>query len=121
MADISNRKFFPAPKKDPSFVRRWTPNCKEIMKRENFKEIHLQQLEVLCDMYVEYDKLYALLEMEGYNYVTEGGRHGAQIRPRPEVGQMNILRGQIAVYTKMLGLVLVKDSETKEPEKGEWE
>lgn len=109
------------PDKDPTFVHYWKIFCPEVVKRKNFKPLHLQQLRVLCDLYVRYDKLKALLDLTGESYWTGGGRHGEQIRSYPEVAQINVVTEKIATYSKNLGFILTKDlGEGADPEGEDW-
>jgi phage terminase small subunit len=108
-----------SPKQHPVFVRMWNKLIPEVISRENFKDGHLHQLEVLCDLYVEYAKLEALIEQWGFTYVSNGGRSGDQIKIRPEVNQMNRVRSEIRSYSKMLGLLLFKDTDVGQDEGAE--
>jgi hypothetical protein len=113
---------YKSPKEEPVFKKYWNIFLPEVMERPNFKEVHLHQLEILCDLYVEYHKLQSIIEFDGYTYVSVG-RNGEQQRITPEVNQLNRCRGEIRNYCKMLGIALVKDSgeSTKEEDKDEWE
>ena len=111
-----------SPKSNPVFTRMWNKLVVEIESRENFKTGHLSQLEVLCDLYLEYYRLDALIEKEGYTYVVSEGRNGTQLKTRPEVVQMNRTRAEIRSYSKMLGLLLYKDTDIKDEDtKDEWD
>ena len=104
------------------FTKYWKAYIDDVTSRENFKMGHLRTLEVLCDMYVEYEKLETILDMEGYTYESRNSRGANTINRRPEVEQIKGVRQQIALYTRMLGLVLTKDTQAAEPpEKDEWE
>lgn len=111
---------YPPPKKHPVFVKRWREYIDDVVKRENFKRGHLAQLAVLCDLYVEYDKLEELIDENGFTYETHG-QSGLQIKQRPEVGQMNRVRSEIRNYSKILGLLLVKDKEAGEDDESDQE
>lgn len=103
---------FECPKTHPEFVRKWDSLLPEIMGRDNFKRGHIYQLEILCDLYVEYAELMNILEVVGQTFVTTDGRNGTQLKQRPEVNQLNRVRSEIRNYSKHLGLLLVKDSDT---------
>lgn len=112
-----------SPKQDPIFKKYWDIFLPEVMSRDNFKPVHLYQLEILCDLHVEYNKLQSIIDVAGYTYWTEGGRNGPQQKVSPEVTQLNKCRGEIRNYCRMLGIALVKDtgSSATEDEKNEWE
>lgn len=103
------------PKKNENFVHYWETFLPDIEDRENLKNSHLMQLRVLCDMCVELDELQELIDMEGRTYESHG-RNGTQIKMRPEVQEKNKLITEIRNYSKILGLVLVKDTKMKEEE-----
>lgn len=99
---------YPAPKTSIEFVKRWNKLIGGIVSRENFKIGHLYQLEILCDLYVEYDVLAKFVRTKGYTYAAVG-RQGRIIKPYPEVTQMNRVQSEIRSYSKMLGLLLATD------------
>ena len=107
---------FPSPKPDHAgFTEYWEDFLPDIQDRENLKPSHLQQLRVLCDLYVDYDQLQAIIELEGRTYWSSG-RNGDQLKLRPEVQQMNRVLSEIRNYSKILGMLLFKDTKTNEPE-----
>lgn len=111
---------YPSPKKkDKIFTEHWNILIGEIVSRENFKLGHLLQLKLLCEMYCEKYRLDDTIELLGTTYITEGGRNGTQEKIRPEVLQKNQVIRSILLCTKMLGLVLYKDTETGADEAGE--
>jgi phage terminase small subunit len=104
------------PKPDHAgFTEYWEETLPAILSRENFKPPHLQHLRVLCDLYVDYDQLQAIIDLEGRTYWS-AGRNGDQLKLRPEVQQMNRVLSDIRNYSKMLGLLLVKDTQTNDDE-----
>lgn len=107
---LSIKKQYPSPKTNRIFSARWNESIVDIAKRENFKPGHLSQLEILCDLYVEYDTLVTFIQKNGYTYVSHG-RNGKQYRQWPQVAQRNRCVSEIRQYSKSLGLVLVKDKE----------
>lgn len=115
-SDIRN---FPSPKPlNKGFTQYWDLFLQDIQERENLKKSHLMQLRVLCDQCVEYDELQEVILLEGRTYISEG-RNGNQVKLRPEVAQLSKCIVEIRNYSKMLGLVLVKDNamtNTKEDE-----
>lgn len=119
MTDIFNK--YPSPSEKPTFIKYWEMYLADIKDRDNLKPSHLQQLKILCDLSVEYDELKEILDLEGRTFETEG-RNGFQIKLRPEVSQLNRVVSEIRSYSKMIGLVLVKDqTSTKEEEPNEFD
>ena len=109
-------KKFTSPRPDKkSFTNYWNQYLEDIKDRENLKPSHLLQLKILCDLAVEYDEIHEILDMCGKTYESEG-RNGLQIKLRPEVSQIARCQTMIKDYSKMLGLVLYKDSKTNDPE-----
>lgn len=98
------------------FTEYWEELLPDVQDRENLKPSHLQQLRVLCDLYVEYDHLQSIIDIEGRTYWSTG-RNGDQLKPRPEVLLLKGVIGEIRNYSKMLGLVLYKDTKTNEGDK----
>jgi phage terminase small subunit len=104
------------PKPDHAgFTEYWEEILPDISSRENLKPSHLQQLRILCDLLVDYDQLQAIIELEGRTYLSVG-RNGDQWKLKPEVQQMNRVLSEIRNYSKMLGLLLYKDTETGDEE-----
>jgi len=111
---------YPAPKSHPIFVKVWNDFIENIAGRENFKTGHLNSLEILCELYVEYDNLKKFLEKKGRSYKAQS-RMGTIWKFYPEVAQLNTVQSQIKEYMKMLGLLLKKDHSTESGgEKSEW-
>lgn len=110
---------FKSPKDDPEFTKVWNILCGEIMQRENFKRGHLLQLEQLVDMYVEVKRVEALISFIGLTSDTVD-RHGIKTtKLRPELNHLQKLRAEIRNYSKHLGLLLVKDSSSGDPDEEE--
>jgi hypothetical protein len=103
-------KKYPSPKKgNAAFDKYWATFLGDISDRENLKASHLTQLKILCSICVEYDELEEAIELEGRTY-TSVGRNGTQVKTRPEVELLKTCRIEIRNYSKILGLVLVKDT-----------
>lgn len=86
----------------------WELLLPQITYRDNFNEGHLAQLEELCCMYEEADRLKDTIELIGTSYIVE--IRGVQtMKPVPEAPQLVACRAQIAIYTRMLGLMLAKN------------
>lgn len=111
---------FQSPRKDRAFAQKWKSLVGTIARRDNFKKAHLFQLEVLCDLFAEYDTLSRWVRKRGYTY-TSLGRQGKQIKTYPEVAERNRVKDQIAKYMRMLGLA--SNKEIHDPKKAggnEW-
>jgi hypothetical protein len=106
--ELSDHKF-PPPKKHPTFQKVWFQSIDSITNRENFKVTHLNTLEILCDLFAEYDELTTFIRKNGRSYKSVG-RSGIVWRFYPEVGQIKSVQAQIRDYTKLLGLLLKKDN-----------
>lgn len=107
-------KNHPPPSKDKVFRNKWNLFIGDVVARENFKDGHLSQLEVLCNLYAEEVALLEFLKKNGYSYMTVT-RNGTQYKAFPEVAQLNRVRAEIRQYSRTLGLLLVKDKELKDP------
>lgn len=101
--------------KDKPFSAYWKKLAPNIETRENFSEMHLKNLEILCRLYVEYDALTCVIQEEGFVYVSFG-RNGEQIKPRPEVTMREKIYAEIRQYSRLLGIVLAKDTTHNENE-----
>jgi hypothetical protein len=110
------------PKKDPIFIRIWEILIDEVMANEKFKTGDLLRLEVLCDLYVEKDRLEQIIEMIGFTYDGGETKVGNIWKLRPEVTQLNKVKQDILNYSKSLGLVLTqsKSSMASSDEVDEW-
>lgn len=106
--DKAAKHKYPPPKKHPIFRTKWMRFIDNVTKRENFNIAHLDSLEVLCDLFVEYDELQAFVRVNGRSYLSVG-RSGEVWKFYPEVNQLTRVQAQIKEYSKMLGLLLKKD------------
>lgn len=104
---VAAMKKYPPPKKNPVFQKNWNALIKDVSSRDNFTPAHLNQLEVLCGLYAEYDDLQKFIRIHGYTY-DAFGRHGKMIRTYPQVTRIKTIETSIAMYSKMLGLLLKK-------------
>lgn len=114
---------YPPPKKNSIFRSKWMQFIGHIVDRKNFHIAHLNALEVLCDLYVEYDELQKFIRRHGRSY-KQVGRQGLMWKFYPEVGQMGRVQKQISDYQKMLGLVFrgeVTAGAATGGEKEQWE
>ena len=110
---------YPSPKKtNKKYTEYWNLYIEDVAERENFKRGHLLQLSVLCDLYVDLQKMDDFLDENGLTYESTS-KNGFQIKPRPELIQKNRILSEIRNYSKMLGLLLVKDTNFVDPEEGE--
>lgn len=111
---------YPPPKKNPIFRAKWAKFINNVIRRENFNVAHLDSLEILCDLHVQYDELQTFIRINGRSYLSVG-RSGEMWRLYPEVSQLNRVEAQIKEYTKMLGLLLKKDHGVEsDGEEEEW-
>ena len=106
----SKKKKYPAPSKKAEFIFYWDILVDEVASRTNFKPGHLLQLKTLCDLYVQKDELDEVLELEGLTYTGGSPKTGYYEKPRPEAIQRNRVVADILAYTKILGLLLFKDT-----------
>lgn len=113
-------KNFPAPKDDVSFQKYWNKFLPKVTSRENFHESHLDQLEILCDLYIDYHNLTQFIKENGYSYMSDG-RYGESYREYREVTIRQKVVSEIRAYSKLLGLVLEKDKDTGDRNENEWE
>lgn len=119
--DEFSKMKYPPPKKNPAFRQAWGKFIKSVTSRESFKEAHLSALEVLCDLYVEYEDLERTIRVEGRTY-KRVSRFGETRAMHPAVGQMDKVRANIRQYTKMLDLFPKRDhGGDSEGEEEQWE
>ena len=91
-----------------------------ILERENYSDHHLKNLEILCSLYVDYDKLTEEISNIGYSYEAEG-RYGTQRKTIPEVTERNNIISQIYKFSKLLDIVPDKDKgSSNNDDMGEW-
>ena len=116
-------KAYSSPKDGKIFKKYWNKIVKDLSSRDNFNEGHLYQLEVLCDMYAEYELLRDILDVTGHVYETKSKNGGLYIMPRPEVALMARVRAEIRSYSRLLGLMPTKDKNVTlaDSEKDSWE
>lgn len=115
-------KNYAAPKKGKEFHKYWNKYLEKVVNRDNFHEAHLDQLEVLCDLYIEYHQLTDFIKKNGYTYESDG-RYGESHREYPQIKIRQKVVAELRQYSKQLGLVLEKDQDKKdkEPEKSPWD
>jgi len=100
---------FNNPKPDNAlFTFYWDLMVDDITSRKNVSSSHLLQFKVLCDAYCQYDDLQDKVKEEGY-VLTRFTDKGETISTNPHLNQLNRAISQIKEYSKMLGLILVKD------------
>jgi len=99
---------YPPPKAHPVFRQKWSRMIDNVVSRDNFKESHLDVLEILCDLYVELEAINAFLRTHGttYKVITSMGEIW---RKFPEVVQRDSVRRQIQQYSAHLDLFPKKD------------
>lgn len=119
--DEASKTKYPPPKRNAVFRKKWMKFISSLTSRDSFKEAHLQALEVLCDLYVEYEDLEKIIRTEGRTYKAVS-RFGEARRMHPAVGQLDKVRANIRAYTKQLDLFPKKDNSSEaDGEEDEWE
>lgn len=119
--DKASKHKYPPPKKHPVFRSKWMVFIDSVTSRSNFKQAHLEALEVLCDLYAEYADLQAYIRVNGRTYKTVS-RFGESRKLHPEVGQLEKVKGNINRFTRQLDLFPKKDHSTESGGEGEdWE
>lgn len=105
MPDIPDHPYtkYPPPKRNYEFRRKWRDFIIILSAKKNFNETFLFQLEILCDLFVEYEDLTKFIRKNGQTYEAFG-RQGKAIKPFPQVGQLNKVKADINAYLKMLEL-----------------
>ena len=93
----------------------------KVEERKNFHDSHLEQLKILCNLYVDLEEFTRILDEEGHTYESDG-RYGFKVVERPEAKmKLNAIK-EIRSYNKLLGLVLVKDETTRQDgNEDEWD
>ena len=105
-----------SPRGDKTFTLYWNRFIGDIKDRPNLKPSHLWQLQVLCDLCVEYDELREIISLTGRTYSNGGGRNGDALRTTPEYLMLQKTVSEIRNYSKMLDLILVPDTKLREEE-----
>jgi phage terminase small subunit len=113
-------KKYPPPKKGKIYREKWELFIVGLAERENFKIAHLSQLEILCDLYVEYAQLKRFIKKNGYTYESVG-RNGDQRKPFPEVYRLSRVESLIKEYSKSLGIMPKRDTSIEDGDQNsEW-
>ncbi len=116
--DAASKLKYPPPKKHPIFRAKWSLFVDSITRRESFHVGHLENLAILCDLYVERDDLMSFIRANGRTYCSIG-RQGEVWKPYPEVLLVSKAESSIKEYSKMLGLLPKKDHGTESGGEGE--
>ena len=115
-----NNQKYPSPRKDEQFKAYWHKMIDKVVERDNFHQSHLEQLRLLCDLFVDYDNLTQFVKENGWTYET-CGRSGNLVKEYPQVSLRNKCFLEIRNYLKMLDIVLVKDNTQKEEDCTDWD
>lgn len=117
--DAASKLKYPPPRKDPVFRKHWTDLIDLLPKKPSIAQ--LKTLEVLCQLYIDYDNLTEFLRVNGraFKVVT---RFSTFRKPHPEVAQLEKVRNGIRGYTAKLNLFpkvekgagMLPDPETKD-------
>lgn len=110
--DEASKHQYPPPKNDKVFREKWMRFIDSVVSRSNFKEGHLDALEILCDLYCDYERLTTYLRKNGASYKSVT-RVGETRKPHPEVAQLDRVKVEIRNYTDKLDLFPKKDHSTK--------
>ena len=103
-----------SPNKDPEFKRYWDLFVPDVFARENYKKGHLEQLAILCRLYMEFYTVSKLIDEKGACYETNSERYGNQVKVNPACTIRDKTLMEIRQYSKLLGLVLEKDTDRGE-------
>lgn len=118
--DEASKLKYPPPKRNPVFRKKWASFIHNLTSRDSFKEAHLEALEVLCDLYVEYEDLERTIRTQGRTYKSVT-RFGDSWHMHPAVAQLDRVRGNIRNYTKQLDLFPKKDNSSEaDGEEEDW-
>jgi len=108
-----------SPNSDSEFTRYWDLFVVDVVERENYKRGHLEQLAILCQLYLEFYDVSKVISEKGAVYETNSERYGNQIKVNPACTIRDKTLMEIRQYSKLLGLVLEKDTEKNDkPGKG---
>lgn len=114
------RKIAPPRGSSPEFRKYWDKFVINFQSRENFHHGHLKNLEILCNLYLEYDAMTKVIQEEGFSYLTEG-RYGVQKKTTPEVSERAKVLAEIRQYSRLLDIVISRDSYIPETtEEDDW-
>lgn len=94
--------------KNQEFSHYWNLMVEDVKVRRNVSPSHLLQLAVLCDAYCQYDQLLEIVKEEGYTILKVTER-GESVSANPNAAALSRVIAQIKDYSKILGLLLVKD------------
>ena len=109
---------YPPPVKTPEFRKYWTRFISIVSEKQGFDTSCLKNLEILCELYVTYDRITD--HISNNDLVTENeGRYGLQIKPNPMLNERQKIVGEIRHYSRLLGM-RVRDTTAPE-ESNEWE
>ena len=106
-------------KKSKEFKKLWKIYIPGIFARKNFQPGHLNQLSILIDLLIDYDKLTIFIEENGYTYEGDG-RYGESHKPYPQIAIRQKAITEIRSYSKQLDIVLTKDTTIKVEDEDDW-
>ena len=116
-----SRKYKAPKAASKEFRSYWNTFIVTIASRDNFAKHHMKNLEILCNMYVEYDRMTEIIKEEGFSYISEG-RNGIQKKLNPEYIERNKLLAEIRQFSRLLDIVPTKDQAmpSDSEDDGEW-
>lgn len=94
---------YPPPKGNAVFQERWNSLVDHLIQRDNFNPSHLYSLEMLCDLYSEYEELSKFIRMNGQSHKVATVT-GESMRMYPQVKQRDAVRHQIQKLCTLLDL-----------------
>jgi len=111
---------YKAPMKGKEFKKYWDKLSPIITNKLGFDESCLKNLEILCNLYVDYDRMTESINDNDMVIVNEG-RYGIQCRPFPLINERQKILGEIRHFSKLLGMKIDHESKPDEELQDEWE
>ena len=108
----------------PDVVRRrasaraaWKTITERLAQLELLDKVDAYSIAITCGQWADYVELRKFIAENGRTYQTEG-RHGLQLKTRPEVGQLNDLERRLRASFGEHGLTPLARVRVKAPEQG---
>lgn len=101
---VSEAAIIYAPPRDTAVFRKyWYDLVSDIVGHPNFKNAHLIQLEQLCNMHEDIEKLQEFVRRKGYTYISVS-KFSKSLQAYPEVQLLMKMRTELRNMYKHLGL-----------------